>query len=45
VLFIALPLLLRRGVEFYTSLGLSVALTAISYFLMLAILKRFGITI
>ncbi len=43
VLFVALPLLLRRGVEFYLSLGLSIALTVICYFLMLEILRRFGI--
>ncbi|MEG6509939.1 DUF3147 family protein [Methyloligella sp. 2.7D] len=43
VLFIALPLLLRRGVEFYLSLGISIALTVAAYFLMLEALKRFGL--
>ncbi len=45
VLFIALPILLRRGVAFVPSLGISIALTVVAYFVMLAILKRFGISI
>lgn len=45
VLFIALPLLLRRGVAFVPSLGLSIAMTIAAYFAMLEILKRFGISL
>jgi len=45
VLFIALPLLLRRGVPFLPSMLISIALTVVSYFAMLGLLKRFGIEI
>ena len=45
VLFVALPLLLRAGWPFAPSLVAAGALTVASYFLMLAILKRFGIAI
>ena len=45
VLFIALPLLLRAGWDFTPSLLAASALTVACYFLMLAILKRFGIAI
>ena len=44
-LLAALPLLLRQGLPFVTSLLISIALTAISYFAMVAVLKRFGIEI
>lgn len=43
VLLLALPLLLRRGMGFVPSLFIASALTAVSYFLMIAVLKRFGI--
>ena len=43
LLFLALPLLLRQGMSFYPSLGLSIALTAGAYLIMTAILGRFGI--
>lgn len=43
ILFIALPLLLRRGVAFAPSLAIACALTVAGYFAMLVILKRFGI--
>ncbi len=42
VLFLALPLLLKTGLNFYISLLLSISLTAISYILMLGLLKQFG---
>ena len=45
VLFIALPLLLRAGWSFWPSLVASGALTVAAYFLMLAVLQRFGIAI
>jgi hypothetical protein len=45
VLFIALPLLIRSGWAFIPSLAMASGLTVASYFLMLVILKRFGISI
>lgn len=43
VLFIALPVLLAQGVHFYLSLGLSIAATALSYWLMVIMLGHFGV--
>ncbi len=43
VLFIALPLLLRSGLNFWLSLSLASAATAISYFGMVKLLSQFGI--
>lgn len=45
VLFIALPLMLRAGWPFAASLVAAGALTVASYFLMLAVLQRFGISL
>lgn len=45
VLFIALPILLRAGVEFYASLGASVALTVGAYFAMIYTLRFAGIEV
>lgn len=42
-LFIALPLLLRKGVDFYLAMGISIALTVGCYLVMLRVLKFFGI--
>jgi F0F1-type ATP synthase assembly protein I len=44
-LLLVLPLLLRRGMPFVPSLLIGVVLTALSYFAMLAILRRFGIVL
>ena len=44
-LLLALPLLLRNGVAFLPALAISIALTVMTYFLMLALLQRFGIEI
>lgn len=41
--FISLPLLLKKGLPFYLSMGLSMAVTAGIYFIMITILMRFGI--
>ena len=41
--FISLPLLLKRGLDFYLSMGLSMLLTAGCYFLLIKILLRFGV--
>ena len=43
VLFIALPLLLRTGVNFWLSLSLASAATAISYLGMVKLLPLFGV--
>lgn len=45
VLFIALPLLLNAGINFWASLALSCALTFGAYLAMTAVLARFGITL
>jgi F0F1-type ATP synthase assembly protein I len=44
-LLLVLPLLLRKGVPFAPSIAVGIALTAVSYFAMIAILKRFGIDV
>jgi hypothetical protein len=44
-LLLVLPWLLRKGWPFVPSLLIGIALTAASYFAMLAVLKRFGITV
>ncbi len=43
VLFVTLPLLLRHGFTFYVSITISIAVTVVSYLLMLTILHYFGI--
>ena len=45
VLFIALPLLLNAGVNFWISLAVSCGLTFGAYLAMTAALSRFGITL
>jgi len=42
-LFVSLPLLLKQGVNFYLSLGISIVITIICYFLMIAMLNHYGI--
>jgi len=42
-LFLVLPQLLKHGVHFYLSLGISGIITVLCYLLMVAILQRFGI--
>ena len=42
-LFVALPLLLKHGLNFYLSMGLAIALTIGCYGAMIAILKQTGI--
>lgn len=44
-LFIALPLLLKQGVGFYISMGISIVLTIFCYWLMLMVLKHYGVTL
>jgi hypothetical protein len=43
ILFLSLPLLLRRGIAFYPSMAISIALTILAYFVMILVLGRFGI--
>ncbi|WP_424373452.1 DUF3147 family protein [Methylocystis silviterrae] len=43
--FLLLPLLLKNGVSFWASLGLSVAATAASYVVMLPLLRRMGVAL
>ncbi len=45
VMFLALPWLLRKGYPFALSMTAAIALSVVSYFAMLEILKRFGIEI
>ncbi|MCP5274435.1 MAG: DUF3147 family protein [Burkholderiales bacterium] len=43
VFFIALPLLLKQDINFYLSMSLSMALTVVSYWLMVLVLNHYGI--
>jgi predicted permease len=45
VMFIALPMLLDRGADFWLSLAISAALTFAAYLVMAALLARFGIAL
>ncbi len=45
VLFLALPILLARGLDFWLSLAIASALTFAAYLLMAALLARFGVTL
>ncbi len=45
VLFLALPMLLARGLDFWLSLVIASALTFAAYLLMTALLARFGVTL
>lgn len=44
-LFIALPILLTKGLGFYPSLAVSIAITAICYWLMVVTLRHYGVTL
>lgn len=43
--FLTLPVLLRLGINFWASLGLSIVVTALSYALTANLLRRFGVEI
>lgn len=43
VLFVALPLLLKQGINFYLSLGISTAITVACYFLTVSALNHYGV--
>ena len=42
-LFLVLPVLLKKGLHFYISLGVSLTVTVLCYFIMIAILHKLGI--
>jgi len=42
-LFVSLPILLKQGINFYLSIGISIAITIICYWLMLYVLSYFGV--
>lgn len=42
-LFLSLPVLLKQGINFYLSIGISIVITIICYWLMLYVLNYFGI--
>ncbi len=43
VLFITLPLLLKQGLHFYSSIGLSIGFTIGAYWLMVVVLNHYGV--
>lgn len=45
VLFIALPILLKQGLNFYLSIGISVGITAFCYWLITFVLSHYQITL
>jgi hypothetical protein len=45
LLFAVLPILIKRGVAFYSALGVSAACTAIAYTATALIVRRFGMSI
>jgi len=42
-LFIAFPLLIKKGLGFYLSMGISIMLTIFAYYSVIFILEKFGI--
>ncbi len=42
-LFVSLPLLLKQGINFYTSISIAIGLTVVCYATLLLILNQFGI--
>ena len=45
LLFILLPILIRRGVGFYAALGLSCAAAAVAYLATSFVMHRFGVKV
>ncbi len=43
VLFVTLPILLKQGLNFYFSIGISIGLTALCYWIMVSLLGHYGI--
>jgi len=44
-LFVALPVLLKQGFNFYVSISFSITLTILCYWLMVTVLKHYGINL
>ncbi|MDX2425036.1 MAG: DUF3147 family protein [Cycloclasticus sp.] len=44
-LFVSLPLFLRQGINFYLSMGLSIAITVACYWLLVTVLGHFGVSL
>ena len=42
-LFVTLPVLLRKEINFYISMGTSIVITVICYYLMITVLGKFGV--
>lgn len=42
-LFVTLPILLKKGIGFYPSLGIATSVTVVCYYLMIVVLGKFGI--
>jgi hypothetical protein len=42
-LFLALPFLLKQGIDFYWSMAVSIGLTILFYWLMISVLNYFGV--
>lgn len=43
VLFVALPMLLKQGLNFYLSISISIAITIMCYWFLVSALNQFGI--
>jgi len=43
VLFVALPILLKQGLHFYSSISLAISFTIAAYWLMVIILNHYGV--
>ena len=43
--FLTLPFLLHKGINFYTSISLAIVITIACYYIMIIVLKKFGISI
>lgn len=43
VLFVTLPLLIKQGLGFYLSIGISIGITAGCYYLMVSFLNHYGV--
>ena len=42
-LFVSLPVLLRKEINFYISMGTAIVITVICYYIMIVVLGKFGI--
>lgn len=42
-LFVSLPVLLRKEINFYISMGTAIVITVICYYIMIVVLEKFGI--